>query len=56
MQQDAIDDAEHRRRRADAERDGENRGGGESGRAHRQSRAVLDVLDQIADPGDAARA
>ena len=34
LQQDAVDDAEHRRRGADAERDGERRGNGEARRAN----------------------
>src|SRR3989442_14084270 len=55
LQHDPIHDAEHRGGRADAERDGENRGGGEPGRARHEPSAVLDVVQQIADPGDAAR-
>ena len=55
LQQHAVDDAEHRRRRADAERDGHDRDGGEAGRARHQPHAIAEVLPRGGEPGDASR-
>ncbi len=54
-QQHAVHDAEHRRGRADAERDRQDGGCGEAGRPPHQPHAVLHVLREREQERDAAR-
>ena len=46
LQDDPVDDAEHRGGRADAERDGQRRGGGKAGRPPHQPHAVPQILHE----------
>jgi hypothetical protein len=54
-QRDAVDDAEDGGGGADAERDREDRRGGEAGLLAQHARAVAQVLEQMAGESDAAR-